>query len=103
MDIRDTNYGNVAEMTFSFPIGPGYLGEAPSAVRVRPPDFFSLTERTLFGSGQNYLAVANTVGNELSIKEDAVTRLLFDDRLNLQYIMRSVKLLRRARAVQDLH
>ena len=100
VQLRDTTIGKTGAVTIRLPIGPSYLDERPSLLRVVPPDFMDQGERSLL-TRPNYTYIANRTGNELTVGTPAIISLLGDNRLNPLYFMRSLPELRRIR-VHDI-
>ena len=94
IEVRKTTNGKAGVVSFSVPIGPAHLSQRPSLLRIRPPDFFNYSQRSLLQT-PNYVAIAAITGNQLE-PADSLTRTFLDnDKMTPAYVLRSLPELRR--------
>jgi hypothetical protein len=99
IDFRHTNFGDLGVFSIGIPLGPSHLGQRPSDFRLRPPDYFDFSQSGVV-TGTDYLGLANRIGNQVTASDTVERRLMDRDRLNRQYILRSIGVLRRVQPLQ---
>ncbi len=93
VEYRNTNLNRIGLLTVSVPLGPNKLGNNPSTLRIRPPDFLDYNQRVGLND-PNFLGTTNATGNIIGTGASIVDDLLDRDRLNKLYIIRSLNKLR---------